>query len=44
MEEDISRPKGWLGSAAPTIANLQRLNLGISVRLLYDRQHKGPGV
>lgn len=42
LQQDISHPRDWFGSAPPTIANFARLNLDISVRLLYDRQHKGP--
>ncbi|MGO8747729.1 MAG: hypothetical protein ACLQNE_17290 [Thermoguttaceae bacterium] len=42
LQQDISHPQGWLGSVAPTVANLERLNLEISLRLLYDHQHKGP--
>ncbi len=42
LQQDISQSRRGLESGPPTVANLQRLNLEISVRLLYDRQHRGP--
>ena len=43
VQQEISGPGGWLGFAAPTLADLERLDLDLSVRLLYDHQPKGPG-
>ncbi len=42
LQQDISLPRIERGVAAPTVAQLQRLDLAVSIRLLYDRQNKGP--
>lgn len=42
LQQDICQPGSRMWATAPTIANLERLNLEISVRLLYDHQNRGP--
>ncbi len=42
LQQDICQPGSRMWATAPTIADLERLNLGISVRLLYDHQNRGP--
>ena len=43
VQQDISLPRISAGSTAPSVADLERLDLNISVRLLHDHQHRGPG-
>ncbi len=42
LQQDVSRPSRGNDSSQPTIADLARLEMAISVRLLYDRQVKSP--
>jgi hypothetical protein len=41
VQQDICQPGSRLWATAPTIADLERLNMDISVRLLYDHQNRG---
>jgi len=42
VQQDIGQPHSGVGAAAaPPVANLEQLNLNISVRLLYDHQNRG---
>jgi hypothetical protein len=40
LQQDLVHARN--GAAMPAISKLDRLNLAISVKLLYDHQHKGP--
>lgn len=43
VQQDICQPGSRMWATAPTVADLERLNLNLSVRLLYDHQNRGPG-
>lgn len=43
MLQRFSLPRGHLGEGSPRLSQMQRLDLTIRVRLLYDRPHTGPG-
>jgi hypothetical protein len=40
VEQRISGPEGHLGESSPRLSEMQRLDLAIRVRLLYDRMHQ----
>ncbi len=42
LQQDVSRPHNGDDSSQPTIADLQRVDMAVSIRLLYDRQIKSP--
>jgi hypothetical protein len=42
VQQDICQPGSRMWTTAPTIADLERLDLNVSVRLLYDHQNRGP--
>jgi hypothetical protein len=42
LHQRISNPAGHLGEASPRLTEMQRLDLTIRVRLLYDHENRGP--
>jgi hypothetical protein len=42
VQQHISNRRGHLGEASPRLSDMERLDLTIRVRLLYDHQNRGP--
>ena len=42
LEQRISDPHGHLGPKSPTLAEIDKLNFSVRVKLLYDRKKTGP--
>lgn len=42
LEQRISSPGGCLGTNAPSLADMERIDFSMSVKLLYDRKMTGP--
>lgn len=43
LSQRVSEPGGHLGTRSPSVADMERLDLSIGVRLIYDRRHVGEG-
>ncbi len=42
LEQRISNPQGHLGAGSPTLADIEKLNFAVRVKLLCDRKKTGP--
>ncbi|TAN36737.1 MAG: hypothetical protein EPN23_07975 [Verrucomicrobia bacterium] len=42
LEQRISEPQGHLGTNAPSLADIEKINFSVNVKLLHDRKKNGP--